>query len=623
MRSKAEAMSDGRGALKVRVPLVVKMIGIISVIVVLATVIVTALSSWFFSGDSRARAEDNALTMSQVVAAQMESEVRTVNSGVLSLFDVLREGVGNPALAQIAISDFLDRNPQVAYIDVPGVREVYNRKFFVANQLDQAVVRPYLEAKKDLIDQAREGQTLVTNASSAFGVPAALLAFPYRDFGTKNLMIVLFSTEGLQSIVQTGAATLTYAVGSQGELIAHPDFDLVKAGASFRDTELVSKMLGSPLTNMQIRYRDTHGNEYLGAFQKLRIGGVAVTTSTPVAMVDATALAVARQNMYLGGIVLLLSILAVWFFSRSMTRPVLSLVEASRKIEAGEFELALTPSTRDELGLLTQSFVQMGKGLAERERVKETFGKFVNRDIAERALTGSLELGGTRKNATIFFSDIRSFTAISERLAPEAVVEFLNAYMTRMVDCIEKTGGVVDKFIGDAIMAVWGAPVSQGTPRDDALQAIRALFMMRESLIEFNHGRGGEEKPIIRIGCGVNTGPCVAGQIGSLKRMEYTVIGDAVNLASRIEALNKPLGTDILLSQSTYDLVKDRVKVQRMPAIKVKGKTGELAIYALINFKDAAGPKSLTEVRRILGIPKPDANVDVDSEEKKYEILEK
>jgi adenylate cyclase len=619
-----EAGSASRGVRRaVKVPLVVKMICIISGIVILSTGIVTGLSAYFFSEDSRARAEENALTMSQVVAAQMESEITAVQLGALSLFDLLRESGGNKALVQTAVANYLDRNPSIAYIGVPGERAVENEKFFTANEIDRSIVGVYLEVKKAVLERAREGETVVTNASTAFGVPAAMLVVPYRDLGTRNVMVVLFSTEALQSIVQTHSASFTYAVGWDGELIAHPDFDLVRIGANYRSVELVSKLLESPLDNMLTRYRDADGTSYLGAFRKLRTGQVSVTVSTPVSLVYEAALAVVRQNLYLGGIVLLISILAVWFFSRSMTRPVMTLVAASRRIEAGEFELDLRPTTHDELGLLTESFVQMGHGLAERERVKETFGKFVNREVAERALSGRLELGGTRKTATIFFSDIRSFTAISEKLAPEAVVEFLNAYLTRMVECIEKSGGVVDKFIGDAIMAVWGTPVSRGTPRDDALQAIRAVLMMRESLLEFNRDRGGPEKPIIKIGCGLNTGPCLAGQIGSPQRMEYTVIGDAVNLASRIEALNKPLGTDILLSEHTYELVKDAVVVQKMPAVKVKGKSGELAIYALVNLKDAPGPKTLGDLRTLMGIPAPDAHADVNGEEKKYEIVGK
>ncbi len=436
-------------------------------------------------------------------------------------------------------------------------------------------------------------------------------------------MIVLFSTEELEKMVRTSSTALSYVVGYDGSLIVHPDFDLVKGGVSYADKELVRRLLTSPADNMLIRYRDTDKREYLGAFRKLSVGSLAVTTSTPTALVYKAADDLTRRNLYLTGAVLLVSILAVWFFARSMSRPVLKLVKASSLIEGGHFELDMKSETRDELGLLTESFVQMGRGLAERERVKETFCKFVNKTIAEQALKGRLELGGTRKTATIFFADIRSFTAISEKLSPEAVVEFLNDYMTRMVTCIDKTGGVVDKFIGDAIMGVWGAPASAGSPKEDALAAIRAMLMMRYALLDFNAGRGSEDRPLIHNGCGVNTGPCIAGQIGSVERMEYTVIGDAVNLASRIEALNKPFGTDILISEYTFDLVKDEVIVEAMPAIKVKGKADPLTIYAVIKLKGGEGPETLAELRAFLGIVPPGKTVDVDKEEVKYEIIEK
>jgi len=192
---------------------------------------------------------------------------------------------------------------------------------------------------------------------------------------------------------------------------------------------------------------------------------------------------------------------------------------------------------------------------------------------------------------------------------------------SRMVACIEKTGGVVDKFIGDAIMGVWGAPVSAGTPRDDALAAVRAMLMMRDELLEFNKGRGTPEKPFIHNGAGVNTGPVIAGQIGSLSRMEYTVIGDAVNLASRIETLNKPFGTDVLISEYTWDLVKDAVIAEPMPAITVKGKTAPLTIYAVVKMKGDEGPGSLSELREKLGIADPGKKIEVDKEEVKYEIV--
>jgi adenylate cyclase len=247
----------------------------------------------------------------------------------------------------------------------------------------------------------------------------------------------------------------------------------------------------------------------------------------------------------------------------------------------------------------------------------------VNPELAELVVKDGVRLGGERKTVAILFSDIRNFTAISEKLDPEEVVDFLNMYMTRMVECIDRTGGIVDKFIGDAIMAIWGVPVSKG---NDTENAIDAALMMRKSLIEFNRDRGDPKNPIIRIGCGINTGPVLAGQIGSENRMEYTVIGDTVNLASRIEDLNKPFGTDILISEDTYKSVKEIYAVERMEPIKVKGKDKPQQIFAILGrLDDAERPGTIEELRVLLGLEKQPFSRRAEDREKgelKYEILE-
>lgn len=192
--------------------------------------------------------------------------------------------------------------------------------------------------------------------------------------------------------------------------------------------------------------------------------------------------------------------------------------------------------------------------------------------------------------------------------------------MTVMVKCINNTHGIVDKFIGDAIMATWGAAYSRG---NDAENAIDAALTMRKELIKFNEGRGEAKKPIIKIGCGINFGPVIAGQIGSEERLEYTVIGDAVNLASRVEALNKPFGTDILITEDLYKLVSNNYRLEKMKAIKVKGKSAPQTIYAVLGRKDDEScPKSIQELRTLLKIETPKENKSGDEEEVKYEILE-
>jgi adenylate cyclase len=167
---------------------------------------------------------------------------------------------------------------------------------------------------------------------------------------------------------------------------------------------------------------------------------------------------------------------------------------------------------------------------------------------------------------------------------------------------------------------VWGAPVSYG---NDTENAINGALMMRNELAGFNRGRGGVKKPVIKIGCGINSGPVLAGQIGSDERMEYTVIGDTVNFASRIESLNKPFGTDILISQDTYNQVKSTFRVEPMQKIKVKGKAEPQQIYAVLGrLDDPAAPRTLEDLRRLLGIDILGKPEEPTGDEVKYEILE-
>jgi adenylate cyclase len=258
------------------------------------------------------------------------------------------------------------------------------------------------------------------------------------------------------------------------------------------------------------------------------------------------------------------------------------------------------------------------------------FGRFTNREIAVRAMRGEIKPGGLPKHATIFFSDIRNFTAKSENFtkefgdnASDRIVYWLNDYFTRMVDCVEKTGGVVDKFIGDAVMAHWGTAYSSGSVEEDAFNCVNAALMMRYALMEMNRGREEDDpgNPLIRIGCGINTGIVTAGQIGSDRRMEYTVIGDPVNLASRTEALNKPLGTDILITENTWERAGDRFVTEEMPPVTVKGKEKPVRLFAVVKLAGAQGPETLAELRKLLGIKPPDLNaLDTGAEEKKYKI---
>lgn len=614
---------------RVKFPIGVKLVVIISILVIISLSTITFLVSTFVGSDVQLTAEETNHTVNTRSANSAETELNTIRSNAFLLLDMINASGSTSGLSRQVAAFFFDRNQNIASISVPGYLNLINTKFFTSNELDASIVNKFIADKQNDIELCNNGEVMVLNAASYFQMPVIALLFPWKENGENQTVVILFSTETLTDTFGSGSINSSFMVNHRDEVLIHPDFEIVQSGASLSNNPLIKQMRENNDDNRQILYEDIDGRTYFGAYNKIELGDVCVLTQVERALVLETVQATTVTNICLLFAILFIAILFIWFFSKSISTPVKNLAAAANDIEIGNYDIQLTCKTRDEMGLLTESFVKMGKGLAERERLKTTFGKFINKAIADKALKGELSLGGETRKATIFFSDIRSFTAISEKLQPFEVVGFLNEYMTRMVDCVNATGGVVDKFIGDAVMAVWGVPVSGGSIELDALNCIRTALMMRYALIDFNKDRGSEKKPIIKIGCGINTGDVVAGQIGSNERMEYTVIGDAVNFASRTESLNKAFGTDILITENTYVLVKDNVLVEEMPSVTVKGKEKPVRMYAVVDMKNVENPPTpqdiqlttLDDVRQLLNIPKPDLDkVDTDAEEKKYTI---
>jgi adenylate cyclase len=224
----------------------------------------------------------------------------------------------------------------------------------------------------------------------------------------------------------------------------------------------------------------------------------------------------------------------------------------------------------------------------EKHRVKQTLERYVSKQVAAEILKDTVgfqqSLGGERRAVTILFSDIRGFTSISEKMNPVELVAELNEYLTAMVDEVLRYDGTLDKFIGDAVMAVYGAPTSAGAA-DDAWRAVQTAHGMRVRLAQLQAQWRAQGKPELRIGIGLNHGEVVVGNIGSPQRMEYTVIGDPVNVASRVEGLNKELHTDILMTEPVYELVRDRVESEPAGEMAVKGRAQMVRVYNLKSLK--------------------------------------
>lgn len=611
---------ESKSNTKVRFPISIKLILIFSSLVILVLSVTTYMVSTLVRNDEQIKAEENNHTINGRTAEMIQSLLYVEENNAVGFLNSLLLSESNHSDA--VFNDYCKRNQEIICISGPEfllkINPEYKKKI---SDLDKKITNWYA-GKKSVIEKITGSSNTfsIENVSSISGQAALAIFFPYTLNNVPGCGFVIFDAESIADLVSTGAQNTSFLINEKGDILIHTDFEKTVAAQNIDNLQAVQIFLASDMDNGQGLYLDENGEKCFYAYHKI-VSSLYVITSISEKFVFEAIDKTTYRIILFSLAVMFLAIIIIRFFSKSITRPIRTLVGATHEIEKGNFNLDIQSKNHDETGLLTDSVVSMGKGLAERENLITTFRKFTNPVIAERARKGELALGGETRTATIFFSDIRSFTAISEKLSAEQVVSFLNEYMTRMVDCVNKTGGVVDKFIGDAIMAVWGAPETGGTPASDAWAAVKTALMMRSALYEYNKGRGSADKPILKIGCGINTGNIVAGQIGSNDRMEYTVIGDAVNFASRTESLNKPFGTDILVTENTYNLVKDKIIAEEMPAVHVKGKTDAVKIFAVVNMKNIKGPQTLEQVRQILNIATPDlGKVDTDAEEKKYVI---
>lgn len=608
----------------------------VSLILIMFLLGVTYIAAYFFKNDSITRIQETVSDKSRVLSLKVQEDLHGIESEAKLLgltFSFADSFVSrkerNPA-PSVYRRQLLEQNESIFYVaavrflpdgKLSVVESASNEKLIRKGYSSPPNFSAVLRSNSIFAENAAMPNLLISNVSSIFNAPTLVATMPFvinNDGRVQTALVAFFSMQVFLSGLETYSEYLSYIVNERGEIVAHPDANLLVNRISFAKNEIVKAALTSPIDNTQMSYTNEEGKERVGSFYKIPLGNLTIVSSVDKETALLAVRRLARRNILITLAALFFSIMVIYLFAKTLTSPVKKLVAASKRVVDGEYKLNLKSKSKDEIGVLTNSFVSMAEGLEEREKMKEAFGKFVNEQIADMAMKGEIKLGGERKDVTIFFSDIRSFTAISESMQPEQVVEFLNEYMTAMVDCVNETHGIVDKYIGDAIMAVWGTPISHG---NDAENAVNGALMMRESLRKFNEGRGGEGKPIIKIGCGINTGPVLAGQIGSSSRMEYTVIGDAVNLASRVEALNKPFGTDVLITSDTYARVKDIFDVEPMKKIKVKGKKDPQQIYAVIARKDNPLYKNLQDVRDALGIAYVDpTKVDTEKEEVKYEI---
>jgi class 3 adenylate cyclase len=280
-----------------------------------------------------------------------------------------------------------------------------------------------------------------------------------------------------------------------------------------------------------------------------------------------------------GGGVLAVALATSWALARGITRPVATLAHAARRVGAGELDTRVEIATRDELEELGGAFNEMVSGLRDRERIRRSFERHVSKSVADEVLRNPGLLAGSRREITALFVDLGGFTSLAETLAPEAVVAHLNEYFEAACRAILAEDGAVSEFQGDGVVAFWGAPIAHG---DDAARACRAALACERELAALQQRWEQRGLSLAGFRIGLHTGEMVVGEVGSAERGKYAVVGDAMNLASRIEGANKHYGTRSLASEATRERAGAAVECREIDTVRVIGRRQPVRLFQLL-----------------------------------------
>lgn len=541
-----------------------------------------------------------------------------------SLFVPITQTVFSPALSFVFLQT---ERPETPFVEVIVTD---------ANGLNVLITRPVAEVTHAQADwwQAASTQGVAgiglteVHIDPVTGLPVVGLALPVVDPDTKEVLGVIRGLVRLtelqrrlsQKAVSTGANIQVFtadgllivdtATNHSPESILNESKNVLAQNypPALRSMEAPkgvegagAMLVGSTRERDIVGYAHTSGNDFYDVPAQLS-GFAGFDWGVTVAQPESLALQVLsrlietgrefeRLPPFLGGlfggiivIVAVASLIGAILVSGGITKPLLELSEVARRVQGGDLNAKVEVRSSDEVGVLGAAFNTMTAGLRERERERDIFGRVVSPEVREKLLSGALELGGETLWIAVLFSDIRSFSTISEQMTPQEVVTFLNEYLSEMTHAIREWGGYINNFIGDAIVAIFGAPIDQP---DKEWRAVAAALAMRERLIELNRRRTGRGEPAIGNGVGISTGEAVAGQIGSLERLMYTVIGDTVNVAARLESLTKDYPEyPILINGPTAEALQDRTDLvlKHLGPIQVKGRAEPVDVFAVVEW---------------------------------------
>lgn len=578
-----------------RIPISTKLISVTILILVASTGTITYISSAYFEKKSSEQVDISNLESASSKAKELDNMVTTLVDKSRATAALLMKSVQKNSYEDFDLQFKKDKD----LVSIEILKMAGTSVEPLARRVKEDVLKPLnltatyindLRSKQNFpIRNVAEGSLEVRNASFAKGPTLLTIGIPLvRDDQGRITHIALadISLSVLQKPFTDPSERTQYLIDRSGQILAHKDEKQAISHVSMSTHPFVKKALQQKSPQYQTKFQDPETKKnFFGASVKTSFGGTLISQISEETILEVSN-EVKRRAIFVAGSAISLAIFFIFLFSMTLTSPIEKLAEMIKVVSKGNFDVKARSQVKshDEVGDLAEAFDQMTDGLKERDKVKNLFSKFHGSSVAEDLINNDIGVGGQNKEVVVFFSDIRGFTAFSEKKNPEEVVAMLNEYFAVMVGVINRHGGVVDKFIGDAIMAIWGAPKSDDK---DAYNAVRACLEMRKGLAELNAKRLERGEVEIMIGMGLHAGRAISGTIGSDERMEYTVIGNTVNTASRIEASTKAFGADLLITDDVISRVgEDSFILDYAGAAEVKGRSEAIKMYKVRGYKE-------------------------------------
>ncbi|MBM9547184.1 HAMP domain-containing protein [Leptospira sp. 201903074] len=594
------------GSANTRFSLQLKMMGVISFLFALSVSVIIFFASFYFKRSIELQLRDNNIRIAEIIGSKVKSDILgVVEKGRQIAITLTTQGLPE-AERRLLIKTFFQNDKEFIYLGIferkenalVMKREVFNEEELKKSSVTEEDFHAVVNRNRDALAEAFNGQAVLLNSSPGFQEPSFAIAIPTSENGElDNALVMIVKLNKIIGAFSKKGIETTFMVNGNGTALAHPKEDLILAATDLASMPIVKSMLTSAPNTGQMSYFDEElGGQYLGSFQKIGFADAGVITIVSEEKAFADVYKSQKTNLYIAGIGLCSALIFVFFFSKTITKPVLQLLTATLEIAKGNFKIGIKPTTQDEVGLLTKYFIDMGAGLEEREKVKNILGSMIDPVVVQEAMVDLAALKrGSETLITAFFSDVASFSTISEQLKSADLAALLNEYLSAMTLLLKKHEGVLDKYIGDAIVGIFNAPVPVV---DHELKAARASVDMVMKLAELReywtqNNLYSKEAQVMDARIGLNSGPAKVGFMGTDALASYTMMGDTVNLAARLEAAGKDYGVNILITDPIRDSIQGEMVTRYLDLVRVKGKNEPVKIHELIGYRSMVLPNSL------------------------------